>query len=256
MWRCRRRRRRARRGWAAGRAGGRLGTRRRKRTGRATRARRREPATRPCLFRPCSSRGFPTDLDRVYPARPATRPATRYASTPSRRHDRTPVPLSRNSHHEPWKNTRLGRIRARLLRSELPAVSPARVSSAVQKNPHSPLTFHTMPPEKGKQVARPVGDATVAATEGPDKPAPASNKNPRLHACTTTIPRLISVVEIVKREYLKTLDPALSQSGKLSGLFQYNQIGELEQPNESEGTLSSEEERQREIALALSGKRQ
>lgn len=86
--------------------------------------------------------------------------------------------------------------------------------------------------------------------------APATSKQPRMHACMTTIPRLISVVEIVKREYLKTLDPALAQSGKLSGLFQYNQIGELDQPDEPQGTFSPEEARQREITLALSGKRQ
>ena len=77
-----------------------------------------------------------------------------------------------------------------------------------------------------------------------------------MHSAATTIPRLISVVEIVKREYLKTLDPALAQSGKLSGLHQYNHIGELEQPDGPEGALGPEERRQREITLALSGKRQ
>jgi len=37
----------------------------------------------------------------------------------------------------------------------------------------------------------------------------------------STIPRLISVVEILKREYLKTLDIS---SGKATGLHQYNEL--------------------------------
>ncbi|KIJ66796.1 hypothetical protein HYDPIDRAFT_26218 [Hydnomerulius pinastri MD-312] len=38
---------------------------------------------------------------------------------------------------------------------------------------------------------------------------------------TSTIPRLVSAVEIIKREYLKGLDIS---SGNLSGLHQYNQL--------------------------------
>ena len=45
---------------------------------------------------------------------------------------------------------------------------------------------------------------------------------------TTLIPRLVSVVEIIKREYVKKLDPALAEKGCLAGLHQYNEVGALE----------------------------
>ncbi|KZT65868.1 hypothetical protein DAEQUDRAFT_675993 [Daedalea quercina L-15889] len=105
---------------------------------------------------------------------------------------------------------------------------------SLQKHPDIPLLFHTLPVPKGKDVE--------------------PNKKSRLHASMSTIPRLISVVEIVKREYLKSLDPSSSQAGKFSGVHQYNQIGECEQ-DEQDRSLGPEEERRRAITLALSGKR-
>ena len=68
---------------------------------------------------------------------------------------------------------------------------------------------------------------------------------------TTTIPRLISVVEIIKREYLKTLE--MTHSRVLSGLYQYNEIGYLEQ-DESQDGMHSEEDRAQALAMALEGK--
>jgi hypothetical protein len=41
------------------------------------------------------------------------------------------------------------------------------------------------------------------------------------------VPRLISVVEIIKREYMKKLE--LEHSSSLLGLHQYNEIGTLEE---------------------------
>ena len=70
---------------------------------------------------------------------------------------------------------------------------------------------------------------------------------------TTTIPRLISVVEIIKREYLKTLE--ITHSRVLSGLYQYNEIGYLEQ-YESQDGVPSEEDRTQVLAMALEGKNQ
>jgi hypothetical protein len=69
---------------------------------------------------------------------------------------------------------------------------------------------------------------------------------------TTTIPRLISVVEIIKREYLKTSE--ITQSRVLSGLYQYNEIGYLEQ-HESDDSMPSED-RMQALAMALEGKNQ
>jgi len=50
--------------------------------------------------------------------------------------------------------------------------------------------------------------------------------NTSLRTTTSTVSRLISVVEIIKREYLKTLET--THSTRLHGLHQYNEIGTLE----------------------------
>jgi hypothetical protein len=80
------------------------------------------------------------------------------------------------------------------------------------------------------------------------------------------IPKLISVVEIVKREYIKVLEQ--QRSIRLEGLYQYNEIGNLEDlglvPEESElnarrnggEEIENVEERAKRIQDALSGKNQ
>ncbi len=67
----------------------------------------------------------------------------------------------------------------------------------------------------------------------------------------SNIPRLVSVVEIIKREYLKNLPQSLLKSG----LYQYNRIGSLEDVDTKQGSKKSpsEEERTQEILAALSG---
>jgi hypothetical protein len=72
-------------------------------------------------------------------------------------------------------------------------------------------------------------------------PAEPRSSNTRLSTCITNIPRLISVVEIIKREYLKT-----REVDQLRGLHQYNEIGCLE----------TDEPREVELAEALEGKNQ
>lgn len=65
--------------------------------------------------------------------------------------------------------------------------------------------------------------------------------------------RLISVVEIIKREYVKTL--ASSKSSRLIGLHQYNEIScleDLEPPKQP--SQVTEEERTANILQALEGK--
>ncbi|OAX40567.1 hypothetical protein K503DRAFT_599499 [Rhizopogon vinicolor AM-OR11-026] len=63
----------------------------------------------------------------------------------------------------------------------------------------------------------------------------------------STIPRLISVVEILKREYLKTLDVS---SGQLTGLHQYNEL-----QWEQRGEIPTEgKDRAANIVKALEGK--
>jgi hypothetical protein len=73
------------------------------------------------------------------------------------------------------------------------------------------------------------------------------------------IPRLISVVEIIKREYIKVLQE--KRSDRMNGLYQYNEIGTLEQlgvsvsrSTEDISQISPEDARSQQIMEALSGR--
>ena len=92
-----------------------------------------------------------------------------------------------------------------------------------------PVSFHTIPPKDNKQTS--------------DK----------LSSSITLAPRLITVVEIVKREFLRGL--ATKRSPRLKGLHQYNEIGLLDEKPEAEG-LDTEQARSKQIVEALSGKNQ
>lgn len=76
-----------------------------------------------------------------------------------------------------------------------------------------------------------------------------------MHPSMALVPRLVSVVEIIKREYVKMLDPVLAEKGQLSGLHQYNELGELNmsEPNQDE---DPEEKRKKELEKMLQGKNQ
>lgn len=108
-----------------------------------------------------------------------------------------------------------------------------------------PLSLHTLPATKSTAVAA----AEVLKTQDVSKDTNAKERS--ISPSTTTIPRLISVVEIVKREYLKTLE--ITHSRVLSGLHQYNEIGYLEQYDPKE-TVLSYEERTKALTMALEGK--
>ncbi|KAF9818801.1 hypothetical protein IEO21_02581 [Rhodonia placenta] len=100
-----------------------------------------------------------------------------------------------------------------------------------KENPERPLVLHTLP-----------------------APTP-ETKKPRIHSAVANVPRLISVAEIIKREYLKTLSPEQSEAGKLSGLHQYNEISTFEDDNQGDPEETPEQARQRAITAALQGKR-
>jgi len=73
-------------------------------------------------------------------------------------------------------------------------------------------------------------------------------------ASTTAIPRLITVVEIIKREYLIVMNA--KRLPQLVGLFQYNEIGSLEDQDENEKEEEGEEnagDRMKMITEALAG---
>ncbi len=78
-----------------------------------------------------------------------------------------------------------------------------------------------------------------------------------MHPSLSLIPRLISVVEIIKREYVKKLDPLLAEKGCLSGLHQYNELGTLDSfGEETEDDQVREERRLDSLASALKGTNQ
>ncbi|KAI0353808.1 hypothetical protein OH77DRAFT_1360056, partial [Trametes cingulata] len=123
----------------------------------------------------------------------------------------------------------------------------------LQKYEDRPLVLHTLPAAKGK------AHAAEEQTSTEDRPAPArtnAERRPeRLHPSLATIPRLVSVVEIIKREYLKTLDPGLAEAGNLSGLHQYNEVGDLADAGYIEQTEDEEQARLESLALALQGRK-
>lgn len=125
-----------------------------------------------------------------------------------------------------------------------------------QENPERPLVLHTLPAVRKESTGstNPAPqDAAVPTREG--QPTP-ETKKPRIHSAVANVPRLISVAEIIKREYLKTLSPEQSEAGKLSGLHQYNEISTFEDDNQGDPEETPEQARQRAITAALQGKRQ
>lgn len=89
-----------------------------------------------------------------------------------------------------------------------------------------------------------------AVGEAPITPKAASQ-------ATGTVPRLLSIVEILKREYINLLDA--QKSPRMIGLHQYNELGTLEALGVAIGTASGagdEAQRSLDIIQALSGKNQ
>jgi hypothetical protein len=128
----------------------------------------------------------------------------------------------------------------------------SRTDADMQKHPTRPLVFHTLP---------------LSAVPGAKKATPDPTKSPAPEAApkqsTVNIPLLISVVEIVKREYLQACRTSCV------GLHQYNEVRCLEElashstnedddPEEPESTRGekAEEARRRELVEVLGGKRQ
>lgn len=96
--------------------------------------------------------------------------------------------------------------------------------------------------------------SSAAVEDSPSTDPPKPSKPP---SCTHNIPRLLSVTEIIKREYLASLEPSFTT---LVGLHQYNYLGFLEGPEINESTIGGgdgdEEKRAEEIIRVLSGKNQ
>ncbi|TFK47755.1 hypothetical protein OE88DRAFT_1665371 [Heliocybe sulcata] len=114
----------------------------------------------------------------------------------------------------------------------------------LEKNKNKPLVLHTLP---GKQNKTPemdgqnVRDTTTRTTE---------TRKQGLSPSTSAVPRLISVVEIIKREFIK-----LDGSPEDRTLHQYNQIGCLEQ-TDTVIDETGDEARRDALLKALEGKNQ
>ncbi|KAG5351451.1 hypothetical protein E4T56_gene12631 [Termitomyces sp. T112] len=114
--------------------------------------------------------------------------------------------------------------------------------SCGQANEGRPIVFHTLPATPRAEGADKSSDKTQGGTS-------VNQNTSKLSKATTSVPRLLSVVEIVKREFIKSL--VAKRSPRLAGLHQYNEIGCLE--DFETNVEKPEEDRAAEIRRALSG---
>ncbi|GLB39401.1 hypothetical protein LshimejAT787_0605630 [Lyophyllum shimeji] len=116
-----------------------------------------------------------------------------------------------------------------------------------KENEDRSIVFHTLPPApKTPSIAEDGEGAPARKSTSATQPTRTSSKA----NATLNVSRLLSVVEIVKREFIKSLQA--KHSPRLAGLHQYNEIGCLEDL-EMFAEEPREEDRATEIARALSG---
>ncbi|KAK7689477.1 hypothetical protein QCA50_007269 [Cerrena zonata] len=123
--------------------------------------------------------------------------------------------------------------------------------SFLQENPDRPITLHTLPAPKPQQQNTP--DPEQPPQDEPGTSTKPERERERMPTSMTTIPRLVSVAEIIKREYLKTLSADEAERNSLTGLHQYNEFGTLSDEASVE-PVGAEAERQQSLSNALSGK--
>ena len=121
-----------------------------------------------------------------------------------------------------------------------------------QENEEKALVLHTLP-AANKLVDAGNGDETQLWQE---TDTAANDRKRGLPLSTVTIPRLITVAEIIKREYLLAMDA--KRMPDLVGLYQYNEIGCIENGVENEANEENDEgtdDRSKMLAEALEGKK-
>jgi len=129
-----------------------------------------------------------------------------------------------------------------------------------EENEEKALVLHTLPAaNKGESMES--GKTGVDAGDNDETLLQRENdtatkdKKKGLSPSTTTIPRLITVAEIIKREYLLAMDAR--RMSNLVGLYQYNEIGYIENGVENEADEEKDEgaeDRMDMLANALEGK--
>lgn len=126
-----------------------------------------------------------------------------------------------------------------------------------QENEEKALVLHTFPTvaktKANERIEVDTGDGSEPQASPKPQQRTEDQEKRRLSASTTTIPRLISVVEIIKREYLVAMNA--KRSLDLVGLYQYNEMGSLEDQvgNERREVEESAEDRAKMITEALNG---
>lgn len=111
----------------------------------------------------------------------------------------------------------------------------------MEENPQRPLVLHTLPRAKDHPVPQqnasaqphsalqPERDTAVGEDSPAEEPV---KKKPKITRTTSTIPRLVSVVEIIKREYAKEAAKRRAtenaNDSSSAGLHQYNELSTLE----------------------------
>jgi len=124
----------------------------------------------------------------------------------------------------------------------------------LERDEANPLVLHTLPVDLAGQLQRSTKEtADNSATKGTLSEA-SQVKPSAMTRVTDTIPRLVSVVEIIKREYLKT--PQALSCKRLTGLYQYNNIGcleDLQSDDPASLPSSPQEDRATLILQALEG---
>ncbi|KAH9011893.1 hypothetical protein EDB85DRAFT_615106 [Lactarius pseudohatsudake] len=122
-----------------------------------------------------------------------------------------------------------------------------------EENEEKALVLHTLPAaNKGGSVK--IG-AGVDADDNDETDIAMKDKKKGLSPSTIAIPRLITVAEIIKREYLLAMDA--KRLPDLVGLYQYNEMGCIENGVENEAdeeTDEGAEDRMKMLADALAGK--
>ncbi|KAF7307796.1 OPT oligopeptide transporter [Mycena kentingensis (nom. inval.)] len=127
-----------------------------------------------------------------------------------------------------------------------------------EKHPSIAITLHTLPlPRVAKELSPDKGKQPEGSAKGRKNGKNRDGDAPKPPPSSLTVPRLVSVVEIIKREYVK----ALPATGGVTGLYQLNEIGILEDLGPEYATenraedVDPEEARARAIAAQLNGKK-
>ncbi|KAL5485768.1 hypothetical protein ACEPAI_6809 [Sanghuangporus weigelae] len=131
----------------------------------------------------------------------------------------------------------------------------------IRENPGRPLVLHTLPSNPPLDIIGSstssvfVADSLSHSAADPDKTnvtkGNGESRDRAISSSVLNIPRLVSVVEIIKREYFREL----ASGSQSTGLYQYNHLGFIEECALDPGSQDDEGQRQKHIMTVLEGKK-